>query len=63
MTVGRKLWAIIIIKLILFFLVFKLFLFPDILQRDYDTDDERANAVREILIERTTPQPDNNTNL
>lgn len=63
MTVGRKLWAIIIIKLILFFLVFKLFLFPDILQRDYDTDDERANAVREILIERTTPQPDNNPNL
>lgn len=63
MTVGRKLWAIIIIKLILFFLVFKLFLFPDILQRDYDTDDERANAVRETLIERTSPQPDNNTNL
>ena len=62
MTVGRKLWAIIIIKLILFFLVFKLFLFPDILQRDYDTDDERANAVRETLIERTTSPADNNTN-
>lgn len=62
MTVGRKLWAIIIIKLILFFLVFKLFLFPDILQRDYDTDDERANAVRETLIERTTSPADNNSN-
>ena len=33
MTVGKKLWAIIIIKLILIFLVMKLFFFPDILQR------------------------------
>ncbi|MBD5321911.1 MAG: DUF4492 domain-containing protein [Bacteroides sp.] len=62
MTVGRKLWAIIIIKLILFFLVFKLFLFPDILERDYDTDEERADAVRNALIERTTSPTDNNNN-
>jgi hypothetical protein len=53
MTVGRKLWALIIIKLVLFFLVFKLFLFPDILSRDYDTDEERADAVRENLINRS----------
>lgn len=53
MTVGRKLWALIIIKLVIFFLVFKLFLFPDILSRDYDTDEERANAVRENLINRS----------
>ena len=53
MTVGRKLWALIIIKLVIFFLVFKLFLFPDILSRDYDTDEERAAAVRENLINRS----------
>lgn len=53
MTVGKKLWALIIIKLILFFLVFKLFLFPDILHRDYDDDTERAQAVRGTLIERS----------
>ncbi|MCM1051215.1 MAG: DUF4492 domain-containing protein [Paenibacillus sp.] len=53
MTVGRKLWALIIIKLVIFFLVFKLFLFPDILSRDYDTDEERADAVRENLINRS----------
>ena len=53
MTVGRKLWALIIIKLVIFFLVFKLFLFPDILSRDYDTDEERAGAVRENLINRS----------
>ncbi|MDE6066193.1 MAG: DUF4492 domain-containing protein [Duncaniella sp.] len=62
MTVGRKLWAIIIIKLILFFLVFKLCRFPDILERDYDTDEERADAVRNALIERTTSPTDNNNN-
>lgn len=53
MTVGRKLWALIIIKLVIFFLVFKLFLFPDILSRDYNTDEERADAVRENLINRS----------
>lgn len=52
MTVGKKLWAIIIIKLAIIFLVLKLFFFPDILQRDYDTDEERATAVREQLMSR-----------
>lgn len=50
MTVGRKLWAIIIIKLAVMFLVFRLFFFPDILQENYDTDEERAQAVRTALI-------------
>lgn len=53
MTVGRKLWAIIIIKLIFIFLVMKLFFFPDILKLDYATDEERAGAVREELIDRS----------
>lgn len=47
--VGRKLWAIIIVKLAIFFLVFKLLFFPDILSRDYSTDAERAEAVRSNL--------------
>lgn len=46
MTVGRKLWALIIIKLIVFFAVLRLFFFHDILGERYDTDAERANAVR-----------------
>lgn len=49
MTVGRKLWALIIIKLIILFAVFRLFFFPDLLARDYNTDAERAAAVRERL--------------
>ncbi|MDE7472367.1 MAG: DUF4492 domain-containing protein [Muribaculaceae bacterium] len=57
MTIGKRLWAIIIIKLAVIFLVLKLFLFPDLLQRDYDTDEERANAVRSRLMEHHDAQP------
>lgn len=49
MTIGRKLWAIIIVKLVVLFLVLKLFFFPDILQERYDSDAERADAVRNNL--------------
>ena len=54
MTIGKSLWLIIIIKLIVIFFVLKLFFFPDLLQRDYDNDEERANAVRARLIENST---------
>ena len=53
MTVGRYLWALIIVKLFILFFIFKLFFFPDVLKRDYDTDEERAAAVRHKMIERT----------
>lgn len=52
MTVGKKLWILLLIKLFIIFFVFKLFFFPNILQRDYDTDAERANAVRTTLLDR-----------
>lgn len=52
MTVGRKLWAIILIKVAILFLVFKLFFFPDLLKENYDNDDERARAVAEQLTNR-----------
>jgi uncharacterized protein YpmB len=51
MTIGRKLWAIIIIKLIVIFGVLKLFFFPDLLKSRYDTDEDRAAAVRSALTE------------
>lgn len=49
MTVGRKLWAVILIKLAIMFLIFKLFFFPNVLKERYDTDAQRAGAVREAL--------------
>ena len=50
MTIGKYLWIIILAKLAVMFLVFKLFFFPNLLERDYDTDEERAQAVRTHLI-------------
>lgn len=50
MTVGKQLWALILVKLFLIFVIMKLFFFPDLLQRDYDNDEDRAAAVREHLM-------------
>ena len=52
MTVGRKLWTIIFIKVTILFFVFKLFFFPDILKENYDNDNDRARAVAEQLTSR-----------
>lgn len=49
MTVGRSLWLMIIIKVFILFAVLKLFFFPDLLSSGYDTDEERAEAVRTSL--------------
>ena len=49
MTVGKYLWAIIIVKLAVMFLVLKLFFFPDLLSTNYDNDADRAEAVRSAL--------------
>lgn len=50
MTIGKTLWAIILIKLFIFFFILRLFFFPNVLNRDYDSDEERAEAVRHHLI-------------
>lgn len=60
MTVGRYLWALIILKLVILFFVFKLFFFPDRLARDYGTDSERAKAVRTGLLDRGDKSSDIN---
>lgn len=53
MTIGKTLWAIIIVKLFLFFVVIKLLFFPNILKRDFDTDEERADHVRQELLDNS----------
>ena len=45
MKLGRTLWAIILIKLLIMFGVLKLFFFPDYLHDNFDNDLERANHV------------------
>jgi len=50
MTWGRQLWTIIILKMFIMFVILKVFFFPDLLQRDFATDEERSNHVLEQLI-------------
>ena len=53
MTWGRPLWTIILIKLFIMFIILKIFFFPDILQRDFNTDEERSDYVLEQLTNIT----------
>ncbi len=52
MTVGKTLWAIILVKLFVLFFILKLFFFPNILSRDYDNDADRAKAVAANLLKK-----------
>jgi hypothetical protein len=49
MTVGRTLWKIIAIKLIVMFAVLKMFFFPNYLQTNFSTDQQRADHVLQEL--------------
>ena len=52
MTIGKTLWVIILVKLFIFFVIMKMLFFPNVLKRDYNTDEERADHVRNELINR-----------
>jgi hypothetical protein len=45
MTWGRNLWGIILLKLFIMFVILRLFFFPDLLKRDFNSDEERAEHV------------------
>jgi hypothetical protein len=45
MTTGRGLWVIIIVKLVIMFLILKLFFFPDFLKTRFKSDQERSNYI------------------
>ncbi|MEN8227851.1 MAG: DUF4492 domain-containing protein [Bacteroidota bacterium] len=49
MTWGRKLWGIILIKLFIMFAILRLLFFPDILKKQFSSDEERSNHVLEQL--------------
>lgn len=51
MTLGRTLWIIILIKLFVMFIVFKIFFFPRYLNQ-FDTVSEKEEYVSGELIER-----------
>lgn len=51
MTVGRTLWAVIIVKLVVIFCVLKLLFFPDVLKREA-RDGDKAGYVATQLADR-----------
>jgi hypothetical protein len=53
MRLGRTLWKIILLKLLILFAVFKWFLFPDFLEVTYDNDLDRAGHVMNQLTQAT----------
>jgi hypothetical protein len=53
MTIGRRLWVIILVKLFIMFFILKLFFFPDFLGSRFSTDRERGDHVLDELTNRT----------
>lgn len=49
MTWGKTVWVVILVKLFIMFFILKLFFFPDILKKNYSTDEERSNYILENL--------------
>lgn len=49
MKVGKELWLLIALKLLLLFGVMKVFFFPDVLQTQFQTDEARSQHVLENL--------------
>ena len=52
MTVGKTLWLIIGIKLFIFFVIIKILFFPNFLSSKSETDEGKAQYVREQLVNR-----------
>lgn len=52
MTVGKTLWVIIFIKLFVFFVILRFIFFPNFLNSKAETDQEKANYVKEQLTKR-----------
>jgi hypothetical protein len=49
MTIGKTLWALILLKLFIMFAVLKIFFFPNLLKKNFKTDKERSEYVIEQL--------------
>lgn len=49
MTLGKTLWAVILIKLAIIFLVLKLFFFPDFINTNSKNGDKAGFVSKEIL--------------
>jgi len=53
MTVGKTLWIIALIKLFIMFAILKVFFFPNYLNSNFKTDDDKSSHVRQELINKS----------
>lgn len=54
MTIGKSLWALILIKVAIIFLILKLFFFPNVIKEQSELNGESsANVVKTELLNRT----------
>lgn len=54
MTVGKTLWAVILIKLFIIFAILKVFFFPDFISH-HARKGQESQFVSEQVLNRTTP--------
>ncbi|HYW94279.1 MAG TPA: DUF4492 domain-containing protein [Bacteroidales bacterium] len=46
---GKQVWIVILVKLFIMFAILKLFFFPDLLKKNFNTDAQRSDYVLEQL--------------
>lgn len=49
MKLGKRLWAIIAIKFVIFFVIMKILFFPNVLKENFSNDEERAEHILQSL--------------
>lgn len=52
MTVGRQLWALIIIKVLILFGILKIFFFPDVLGNATPEGSSKGETAKAIILSR-----------
>ncbi len=52
MTIGKTLWALILIKLFIMFCILRVFFFPNYLNNVADNDFQKEDFVSQQLIDR-----------
>ena len=56
MTIGKTLWAIVLVKLFIMFAILKLFFFPNFLNTHFKDDVSKAKHVGTELVKKADKQ-------
>ena len=59
MTLGKTLWILVIIKLVIMFLILRPFFFPNFLNSKFDNPESKSDYVRQELIRNAQTDEDN----